>query len=73
MLVRTGVGKVTIVDDDRVEISNLNMQLLYDEEDLGMEKVNVPKKYPEAINSDVEIIAVNNVTSLYVIQGNVFV
>jgi Dinucleotide-utilizing enzymes involved in molybdopterin and thiamine biosynthesis family 2 len=46
MLVMMGVGKVTIVDDDRVEISNLNRQLLYDEEDLGMEKVNVPKKTP---------------------------
>jgi Dinucleotide-utilizing enzymes involved in molybdopterin and thiamine biosynthesis family 2 len=69
-----GVGKVTIVDDDRVEISNLNRQLLYDEEDLGMEKVNVTqKKHLEAINSDVEIIALNNVTSLYVIQGNVVV
>jgi len=32
-----------------------------------------PKKHLEAINSDVEIIAVNNVTSLYVIQGNVVV
>jgi len=74
MLVMMGVGKVTIVDDDRVEISNLNRQLLYDEEDLGMEKVNVPKKkHLEAINSDVEIIALNNVTSLYVIQGNVVV
>jgi len=73
MLVGMGVGKVTIVDDDRVEISNLNRQLLYDEEDLGMEKVNVPKKHLEAINSDVEIIAVNNITSLYVIQGNVVV
>jgi len=31
------------------------------------------KKHLEAINSDVEIIALNNVTSLYVIQGNVVV
>ena len=44
MLDMMGVGKVTIVNDDRVEIPNLNRQLLYDEEDLGMEKVNVPKK-----------------------------
>ncbi|MGC8727521.1 MAG: HesA/MoeB/ThiF family protein [Thermoplasmata archaeon] len=59
MLVRMGVGKVTIVDDDRVEISNLNRQSLYDEDDLGMEKVIAAKNHLEAINSDVEIVAVN--------------
>ena len=36
-----GVGKIGIVDDDKVELSNLNRQLIYAENDLGESKVAV--------------------------------
>lgn len=36
-----GVGRLTLVDDDRVEIGNLHRQILYDEASLGSHKVDV--------------------------------
>lgn len=59
-LVRAGVGYIRIVDRDFVELSNLNRQLLYDEDDAKayMPKVEAAKKKAEAINSEVEIDAV---------------
>lgn len=56
-LVRSGIGYIKIVDRDYIEISNLNRQILYDEEDI---KENLPKaiaaeKKLKKINSDIEI------------------
>ena len=34
-LVASGIGKVTVVDDDKVEIHNLPRQILFDENDIG--------------------------------------
>ncbi len=39
-LARAGVGTITLVDPDRVEISNLPRQLLHSEEDVGIFKVD---------------------------------
>ncbi len=37
-LAAVGVGKLGIVDSDRVELSNLQRQILYDTDDIGMQK-----------------------------------
>jgi bacteriocin biosynthesis cyclodehydratase domain-containing protein len=37
----TGIGRMTLVDDDVVELSNLNRQILYTEADLGRAKAEV--------------------------------
>ena len=50
-----GVGKITLVDFDTVEISNLNRQLLFDANDAGKTKTDVLKVKLEAINKDVVI------------------
>jgi molybdopterin/thiamine biosynthesis adenylyltransferase len=41
VLAESGVTRVTLVDDDRVEMSNLQRQTLYDEHDVGALKVSV--------------------------------
>lgn len=38
ILVRSGVGSLTIVDDDTVDVSNLHRQVLFREEDVGRPK-----------------------------------
>ena len=40
-----GVGKIGIVDYDKVELSNLNRQLIYKDSDIGKSKVDVAKNY----------------------------
>lgn len=59
-LVRAGVGKVTLVDRDYVEWSNLQRQQLYTEEDAKnrLPKVIAAKNRLSAINSSVQVEAV---------------
>ncbi len=45
-----GVGEMWLVDGDRVEISNLNRQILYTEADLGLLKVEVAAARLRAFN-----------------------
>ena len=54
-----GVNKITLVDFDSVEISNLNRQLLFDANDAGKIKTDVLKRKLEAINKDVVIETVH--------------
>ena len=37
-LARAGVGKITIIDRDFVELNNLQRQMLFDEKDVGAPK-----------------------------------
>ncbi len=57
MLVRAGIGKITIADRDYVEWSNLQRQQLYTEEEAEQRipKAVAAKKRLTAINSEVEI------------------
>jgi molybdopterin-synthase adenylyltransferase len=57
-LAAAGVGHITIVDFDLVELSNLNRQVLYWEEDIGAEKVAVAQKKLSRLNPTIEIIPV---------------
>ncbi|MFY0760045.1 thiazole biosynthesis adenylyltransferase ThiF [Metabacillus dongyingensis] len=60
MLVRAGVGTLTIVDRDYVEWSNLQRQQLYTEEDavLRLPKAAAAKQRLSQINHEVEVQAV---------------
>lgn len=57
MLARAGIGKLTIVDRDYIEWSNLQRQQLYTEEDAEgrIPKAVAAEKRLKAINSEVEI------------------
>ncbi len=56
-LARTGVGHLTIVDRDFVELNNLQRQVLFDEQDLAenLPKAVAAERKLRAINSDIEI------------------
>ena len=43
-LVRAGIGKLIIVDFDKVDITNINRQLIATHSTVGMSKVEVSKK-----------------------------
>lgn len=54
-LVRSGVGTIDIIDDDKVCLSNLNRQLIATHKTIGQYKVDAAKERMEEINPDVVI------------------
>jgi molybdopterin/thiamine biosynthesis adenylyltransferase len=56
-LTLVGVGRLTLIDMDIIETSNLSRQMLFTEEDKGKLKTEVAKEKLKVLNPDVEIIA----------------
>jgi len=59
MLCRSGIGKMTIVDGDTVELSNLNRQLPGLHSNLGQSKAEVLAKRFTDINPSIELVFIN--------------
>ncbi len=57
-LTAMGVGKLILVDDGVLELSNMNRQILYTTDDLGKPKVYVAANRLRKLNPNVEIEAV---------------
>jgi sulfur-carrier protein adenylyltransferase/sulfurtransferase len=57
-LVAAGVGTVGIVDDDRVELSNLHRQHIHGMADLGRAKVDSAADTAAALNPEVSVVTV---------------
>jgi molybdopterin/thiamine biosynthesis adenylyltransferase/molybdopterin synthase catalytic subunit/rhodanese-related sulfurtransferase len=55
-LAGAGVGRITIVDPDRVEASNLHRQPLYARADIGRPKAAAAARRLAAYNGDIEIV-----------------
>ena len=58
-IITNGIVKSTIVDFDKVELSNLNRQILLCEEDIGRLKVDVVKVALQKKNKEAQIEALN--------------
>ena len=56
-LASSGVGKIGIVDFDKVEISNLNRQILFKSSDVGKYKVDCVRKEIFKMNKKIKIIS----------------
>ena len=55
-LAAAGVGRLGLVDFDRVDESNLHRQVLYTPDDVGEAKVDVAERRLSAQNPDVEVV-----------------
>lgn len=58
-LASSGIGKITLVDDDTVDLTNLHRQILHMTDNIGMPKVLSGKQTLARLNPDVEVIAIN--------------
>lgn len=58
-LVAAGVGTIAVMDDDRVETSNLHRQILYGQEDVGYGKAETAVRKLSALNPFVALTAIN--------------
>ena len=55
-LASAGIGKITLVDDDSVDFTNLQRQILHTQARVGMAKVESGCQALAAINPDIEIV-----------------
>ena len=55
LLCRAGVGEIGIIDHDKVSLSNLNRQTLFNTSDINKHKVDVLKKKLKQVNPLVKI------------------
>jgi len=58
-LAAAGVGQLELVDFDRVEVSNLQRQILHDTDSIGQTKTDSAKQRLQKINPLIEIITQN--------------
>jgi adenylyltransferase/sulfurtransferase len=54
-LAASGIGKIGIVDFDKVEVSNLHRQILFSENDLGKPKAIIAGEKITALNNDLSV------------------
>jgi len=59
-IVAAGIKELTIIDNDTLSISNLQRQILYNEAQVGKEKVLAAKERLSKLNSEVEIKVFND-------------
>ena len=76
-LISSGIGYLTIMDPDKVELSNLSRQPLYSEKDVGKHKVKVAKEVLSKINPNAVINelpgVLNKENALTIISSHDFV
>ena len=66
-LVRAGIGELVLVDSDKVDVSNMNRQIIATEDTVGMKKTEAARRRAESINPDIKITDL----SLFVSEENV--
>ena len=55
-LAGAGIGKIGVVDGDKIELSNLHRQIMYTENDLGKKKAEVLASRIQQLNSDIAVV-----------------
>jgi adenylyltransferase/sulfurtransferase len=58
-LASTGIGRITIADNDKVDLSNLQRQILHCNKDLGRPKVDSARDTLAELNPDVQVTPLN--------------
>ncbi len=58
-LAAAGVGRLTIADSDKVDLTNLQRQILYRTESVGAVKVEAAQATLNAVNPDVAVVALH--------------
>lgn len=59
-LAATGVGRITVWDDDTVDLTNIHRQILFGADDVGRSKVEVAAERLRDIQPGIEVTAVND-------------
>ena len=63
-LAGAGVGRIGLMDHDKISISNLHRQVLYDENDIGNSKALVAKEKLQRLNSEIELAEIEDALTI---------
>jgi molybdopterin-synthase adenylyltransferase len=69
-LAAAGIGRLTVIDDDTVSLSNLQRQIIFGASDVGATKTGIAEQQVRRINPDIAVTAIasridaNNAASL---------
>ena len=69
-LAAAGIGSIALCDPDRVELSNLQRQVLYKPDDCGDFKVDCAKRALQGLNPEIEITAISAEVSAEILAGD---
>jgi len=58
-LAAAGIGKIGIVDNDQVEKSNLQRQIIHDEDNIGNLKINSARERIQKLNPNIKLLTFN--------------
>jgi molybdopterin-synthase adenylyltransferase len=58
-LAAAGIGEIRICDYDKLELSNLNRQILYSTEQIGRPKIELAQKRLSEINPEIKVVAID--------------
>lgn len=72
-LAAAGVGRIGLVDSDRVELSNLHRQILHDTPSVGRPKTTSGRERLEALNPEVDVVEIplrlNSDNAMEILRG----
>ena len=58
-LAATGVGKISLIDDDTVDLTNIHRQILFGADDVGRKKTEVAAERLKALQPDIEVTIID--------------
>ncbi|MDD2627700.1 MAG: tRNA threonylcarbamoyladenosine dehydratase [Clostridia bacterium] len=70
-LVRTGIGSVTIIDYDEVDITNINRQIIATVDSVNKAKVEVAKERIQDINPEIQTTILKEYIDKQLIENNI--
>lgn len=59
-LVRAGISNLTIVDYDKIDVTNINRQIIANNNTIGKEKIETLKERLQGINNNIKIFAIKS-------------
>jgi len=69
-LAAAGIGRLTLADSDKVDLTNLQRQILYRSDSVGAVKVDAARAALNAVNPDVAIVAVHKRLEDFTVVGS---
>ena len=63
-LAGAGIGKIGLMDHDRVSLSNLHRQTLFTEDDIGKPKATVAKEKLQRLNSEIKLFDIEEALTI---------